>query len=177
VQCEPAFVGVARLFVKWLRELSGFVDDVVLKVNGDWDVEELVTIRLLVDSSTFSSTREEYRLVIGSEGIHVVGADAAGLFYGCCTLEQIIRLRCDAVEDAVLAAKSSLSLALGTISDAPSLPRRGVMLDISRHRIPKLDTLKVLVEKLARLKINQFQLYMEHAFAYSGHEEVWMESG
>jgi hypothetical protein len=34
-----------------------------------------------------------------------------------------------------------------------------------------------LVEQLASWKINQLQLYTEHAFAYHGHEEVWRDAG
>ncbi len=47
------------------------------------------------------------------------------------------------------------------------------MLDISRDKVPKLSTLRGLVDLLAEWKINQLQLYMEHTFAYTGHEEVW----
>jgi hypothetical protein len=35
---------------------------------------------------------------------------------------------------------------------------------------------KLLVDELASLKINQLQLYIEHTFAYRGHEEVWRSS-
>jgi hypothetical protein len=59
------------------------------------------------------------------------------------------------------------------ISDQPSFARRGVMLDISRDKVPTLETTLALVELLASLKINELQLYMEHTFAYAGHEAVW----
>lgn len=39
-----------------------------------------------------------------------------------------------------------------------------------------MQTLKMLVDDLATLKVNQLQLYMEHTFAYRGHEEVWRDS-
>ena len=47
------------------------------------------------------------------------------------------------------------------------------MLDVSRDRVPTLQTLHALVDRLAGWKINQLQLYMEHTFAYAGHEDVW----
>jgi len=59
------------------------------------------------------------------------------------------------------------------IQDHADFPRRGVMLDISRGRVPRLETLLGLVDKLADLKINEFQLYTEHTFAYSKYEQVW----
>jgi hypothetical protein len=60
--------------------------------------------------------------------------------------------------------------------DRPDFEIRGVMLDVSRTRVPTMQTLFVLVERLASWKINQLQLYMEHVFAYAGHETVWKQS-
>jgi len=50
------------------------------------------------------------------------------------------------------------------------------MLDISRDRIPTMRTLRLVVDILARCRYNQLQLYMEHSFAYEGHEKVWEEA-
>ena len=46
------------------------------------------------------------------------------------------------------------------------------MLDISRGRVPKLETLLELVEHLADFKINELQLYTEHTFAYRKYKSV-----
>ena len=51
------------------------------------------------------------------------------------------------------------------------------MLDISRGRVPKLETLLELVECLADFKINEFQLYTEHTFAYRHYPSVWQSWG
>src|SRR5690606_18879589 len=59
------------------------------------------------------------------------------------------------------------------IDDGPAFPVRGVMLDVSRDRVPTMDHLLATVDLLASLKFNHFQLYTEHTFAYAGHEEVW----
>ncbi|HBJ59260.1 MAG TPA: glycoside hydrolase, partial [Verrucomicrobia bacterium] len=53
---------------------------------------------------------------------------------------------------------------------------RGYMLDISRDRVPTLRTLRLIVDLLANFRYNQFQLYTEHTFAYTGHETVWEEA-
>ena len=63
------------------------------------------------------------------------------------------------------------------IRDWPDFPRRGVMLDISRGRVPKLETLLELVEHLADFKINELQLYTEHTFAYRKYKSVWQSWG
>ena len=59
------------------------------------------------------------------------------------------------------------------IEDAPRFARRGLMLDISRDRVPTFDTLRGLVDRMASWKMNHLQLYVEHTVAYVGHEEVW----
>ena len=63
-----------------------------------------------------------------------------------------------------------------TVSDWPDFPNRGVMLDITRGKVPEMTTLYALVDKLAEWKYNQLQLYFEHAFAYEGHHTVWEEA-
>ena len=50
------------------------------------------------------------------------------------------------------------------------------MLDISRCKIPNLDTLKVLIEQFAQAKFNQLQLYTEHTFAFANHHTVWADA-
>ena len=52
----------------------------------------------------------------------------------------------------------------------------GYQLDISRCRVPTMPTVKRMVDVLASLGYNQFQLYTEHTFAYVKHETVWREA-
>ena len=52
----------------------------------------------------------------------------------------------------------------------------GYQLDVSRCKVPKQEVLYRIVDILAGLGYNQFQLYTEHTFAYKGHETVWKES-
>jgi hexosaminidase len=100
-----------------------------------------------------------YELSIGPHGVELVGGDEAGLFYGDATLAQLARLH-----DGALPA--------GTVRDHPDLPVRGVMLDISRDKVPTGDSLRAIIDRLATLKVNQIQLYSEHTFAYRDHAEV-----
>ncbi|HWC38679.1 MAG TPA: family 20 glycosylhydrolase, partial [Acidimicrobiales bacterium] len=65
---------------------------------------------------------------------------------------------------------------VGTIRDWPDFAVRGVMLDISRDKVPTIETLETLIGRLASWKVNQVQLYIEHTFAYRGHEEVWAKA-
>ncbi len=102
-----------------------------------------------------------YRLEITPQGISLRGHDAAGVFYGVCTLNQL------------LAQVSEGALACLVVEDWPDFPARGVMLDISRSKVPQMKTLYDLVDRLAAWKINQLQLYTEHTFAYRNHPEAW----
>ncbi len=99
------------------------------------------------------------------DGIILLAAhDLSGLWNGVCTLTQAIQLDY---------ARAGKDLAALWIKDWPDFARRGVMLDISRDKVPTLDTLKALIDRLAGWKINEVQLYMEHTFAYQDHETVW----
>ncbi|MBI5959697.1 MAG: beta-N-acetylhexosaminidase, partial [Chloroflexi bacterium] len=103
---------------------------------------------------------EGYHLTIQPSGISLVANDARGAFYGVMTLVQ-------------LAQMYNRRLPTLEIEDWPDFPVRGVMLDISRDRVPTMETLYHLIDLLASWKINQFQLYTEHTFAYQRHRVVW----
>ena len=106
-----------------------------------------------------------YRLTLSSQGeVTIAAADEAGAFYARQTLAQLRRQLGD---DAWV---------VGEIEDWPDFPVRGVMLDISRDKVPTMATLFVLVDLFAELKINQLQLYTEHTFAYAGHPDVWRDA-
>ncbi|MFQ5959919.1 MAG: glycoside hydrolase family 20 zincin-like fold domain-containing protein [Candidatus Methylomirabilales bacterium] len=113
---------------------------------------------------------QSYRLTVDEGGITVTGTDAPGLFYGVCTLIQLIRLHTSGTPGA------QLSLPGLRIADWPDFSHRGVLLDVSRDKVPTMETLFDLVDLLASWKINQVQLYMEHTFAYRGHEVVWQHA-
>ena len=104
-----------------------------------------------------------YALTIDGSGIRLQAADAAGEFYGRMTLRQLRRLHPEGPPT-------------GTIRDWPDLPERGVMLDVSRDKVPTMATLLALVDRLAEWKINHLELYAEHTFAYSDHEVVWRDA-
>jgi hexosaminidase len=107
-----------------------------------------------------------YHLHITSAGIRVEAPDEAGIFYACCTLIQLFQVY----------AQPTRSLPCLEITDWPDYLNRGVMLDISRDKVPSIETMFTLVDMLASWKINQLQLYTEHTFAYQQHPEVWADA-
>lgn len=59
----------------------------------------------------------------------------------------------------------------------PAFERRCFMLDVSRDRVPTLETLDWLISLLAKLRFNELQLYIEHTYQYRGHDVVWQDAG
>ena len=106
---------------------------------------------------------EGYELRVTHRHIDVRARDAAGVFYAHHTLEQLVRT-------------SGAALPVCRIRDWPDMPVRGVMLDVSRDKVPTMQTLRDLIDRLASWKVNQVQLYMEHTYAYPGHEDVWRDA-
>jgi hypothetical protein len=102
-----------------------------------------------------------YRLTVGADGVLVQARDAAGVFYAVGTLKQL------------LSQLDAPALPCLEIVDWPDVAARGVMLDVSRDKVPTMETLFDLVDRLAAWRINQFQLYTEHTFAYRHHPVVW----
>ena len=105
-----------------------------------------------------------YALNISSEGVFIEFREADGLRAATATLRQLLR-------------EYGRRLPCVKIRDWPDFARRGVMLDISRGRVPKLATLLDLVERLSDFKINELQLYTEHTFAYRNYKSVWQSWG
>ena len=104
-----------------------------------------------------------YELTITRDAVTISARDDAGEFYARATLRQLARLHHGRVP-------------VGTVRDWPDLAHRGVMLDISRDKVPTMFTLLALVDRLAEWKVNHLQLYAEHTFAYSNHEVVWRDA-
>jgi len=102
---------------------------------------------------------QAYALTITPQAITLYADGPTGLFYGVQTLRQVIRLR-------------QAQLPALTIRDWPTLRYRGVMLDISRRKVPTVDTLKELVEVLSAYKLNVLQLYTEHTFQFARHPKI-----
>ncbi len=98
-----------------------------------------------------------------TSSIRIFARDQAGLRHALATLKQLWK-------------QYAPRLPLAIIEDAPAFTHRGVMLDVSRDRVPKMEHLLSTVELLAELKFNHLQLYTEHTFAYRRHEEVWAEA-
>jgi len=93
---------------------------------------------------------ESYLLEVDANGIRLVGADAAGLFYGVQTLGQLV---------AHDPATATWTVPAVRIDDAPRFSYRGVMLDVARHFHP-VETVEAYIDRAASLKFNHLHLHL-----------------
>lgn len=103
--------------------------------------------------SLLDTESQAYRLRILPEGAEVEADCAAAAFYAMQSLAMLHRLYAGTIP-------------CREISDAPGLPFRGFMLDVTRGRVPTMSSLKAIVRQLARYKINKLQIYIENAFPF-----------
>lgn len=175
--------GEASAVPPWLRGFLAELQEQGLRPRLQTDPgggDRAVGIRLEPAGEGLSGP-ESYRLRVGAGGIRVSGGGPAGLFYGTRTLLQWLRLhgRPHPQGESSLAGGDGRDARRVTglaVRDWPDLPHRGVLLDVSRGKVPTMGTLRGLVELLSGWKINQLQLYTEHTFAYRGHEVVWRDA-
>ena len=97
---------------------------------------------------------DSYAIRVGENGVVIIGAGLRGTFYGIQTLRQIVKLT------------GSAKIKACEIEDKPDFIDRGFYHDVTRGRVPKLSTLKDLVDELAYFKVNSLQLYIEDAFDF-----------
>ena len=107
-------------------------------------------ISIAVDKNLKS---EEYTLSICENSVEIVGGDEASCFYGIATLKQIIEAY-------------GRELPCLEIKDFPDMAYRGFYHDATRGRVPSLEGTKKMVDRLAGLKVNSLQLYVEHPFDF-----------
>ncbi|MGD0743886.1 MAG: glycoside hydrolase family 20 zincin-like fold domain-containing protein [Verrucomicrobiota bacterium] len=158
-----AFAATKHQSVKARERLCSFVPFLFKQHAGPEAGAPPATIRAV--RTDFAPARPEgYAITIDRNGVRIEFREAPGLRAAIATLRQLLR-------------QYGWRLPCLKIRDWPDFPRRGVMLDVSRGRVPKLETLLELVEHLADFKINELQLYTEHTFAYRKYKSVWRSWG
>ncbi|MER5403954.1 beta-N-acetylhexosaminidase [Streptomyces sp. NPDC002769] len=138
--------GVAR----WLRATLGAATGFGLADGHDTDHR----IVLGIDPHL---APEGYRLVVEGRTHRIEGGAPAGVFWGAQTFRQL--LGPDAYRRAPLRPDRDWELPEVTVEDAPRFPWRGLMLDVSRHFMPKEGVLRHL-DLLAAHKLNVFHFHL-----------------
>lgn len=116
-----------------------------------------VDVRVVRDEGIAGA--EAYRLTVRPGEVEVAASTDAGAYYGVQTLRSLIEA-------------GGAEIPCGVIEDRPDFARRGIYHDCSRGKVPTLETLKQLVERLAHWKINELQLYVENVFTFTKHPAI-----
>ena len=103
-------------------------------------------IRLSVENS--GDNPEGYQLTVSADGIAIIGASPAGVFYGIQTLRK-----------ALPVTKGKAKLPAVEINDYPRFSYRGAHLDVSRHFFT-VDSIKRFIDILALHNINRFHWHL-----------------
>jgi hexosaminidase len=137
----------------WLRTVLWQATGLPLHEGQELDDTEGDGIGLQLDPDLGP---EEYRLVSDSTGVLIEGGSAAGVFWGAQTLRQL--LGPDAYRRAPIGDRA-FAVPHVTIEDAPRFRWRGLMLDVSRHFMPKDGVLRYL-DLMAAHKLNVFHFHL-----------------
>jgi hexosaminidase len=150
----PGTEGAAR----WLRATVGAATGLPL-APGTGQANSLTLTIDETDGGT--AAPEGYLLSAGPEGIELRGGSAAGVFWGCQTLRQLLGPA--AYRRAPVHPRAGQlghwRVPACRIEDAPRFAWRGAMLDVARHFLPK-DVVLRYVDLLAVHKLNVLHLHL-----------------
>ena len=134
----------AEFLAEYIKEKTGI--QVGITAGAITPGEKTKGINLSIDN--ISDNEEAYQMTINAEGVNIVGASPAGVFYGIQTLRKAIPI---ADGDVVLPAAK--------INDYPRFGYRGAHLDVSRHYF-SVDSIKRFIDILALHNINRFHWHL-----------------
>jgi len=134
-----------------LRNEAAFAAEYLRPYFGSTRKGGVLPLRLDVGPITGQTSSEAYSLVVDSvQGVRIVGASPAGVFYGLQSLRGLL---------PAPTPRAGLVLPAIRVVDAPRFGYRGLMLDVARNFQPKPVVLRVL-DLLARYKLNVFHLHL-----------------
>ncbi len=105
---------------------------------------------------------EDYKLQIDENGIKITSGSESGAFYAIQTLKQII---------------ANGQVPYLEIYDKPDFEYRGFYHDITRGKIPTVETMKQLIDRMAYYKLNSLQLYGEHVYEFEECKDLFETCG
>lgn len=165
----PEGDGAADATAGRLRDGLAAICGATLSIEGHRRSDALGPhVALVIDPAVGVVSRPDvreqaYRLDVAEPGVCITGGGAPGLRHGVETLLQLV--------------DSRGRLPACRIDDAPALARRGIMLDVSRGKVPTEQSLVELIELCAVLRLNVLMLYTEHTFRFRRHPEIGREAG
>lgn len=143
----------AEMLAALLRPATGLA----LPVGIDAPGEAPASIRLKLDPAARATLGDEgYALAVKPEGVNILAASPAGLFYAGQTLRQLLP---DAVYAATAQPGVRWQAPACAVQDKPRFAWRGQHLDYSRHFFD-IEYTKHLLDAMAALKLNVFHMHL-----------------
>jgi hexosaminidase len=138
----------AKKLQKMLKPATGYSLKLATKEKSN-------SIRLSIDKG-IGLPAEGYQLHADSKGISITGTDAAGLYWGCQTLRQLLPAQ---IYQSTKQNGITWSVGQADIKDYPRFGWRGMMLDCSRQFF-SANFVKLYIDWLAAHKINIFHWHL-----------------
>ena len=136
-----------------LRNEAAFAAEYLRPYFGTTRKGGVLPLRLDVGPVAGQASPEAYTLVVDPiQGVRIVGASPAGVFYGLQSLRSLL-------PPAGPTPRAGLVVPAIRVVDAPRFGYRGFMLDVARNFHPKPVVLRTL-DLLARYKLNVFHLHL-----------------
>ena len=132
---------VKFVHINYREELSEYEVELLSKYYDD---SISCNLKFYLDGSL---NKEAYRVDISEDEITINYSTDKGKHNAILTLIQLLR--------------NIDSLTVGHIYDEPDFAIRAIMIDISRNKVPTVETLKKIIDEVALVKINELQLYVE----------------
>ena len=125
----------------------------------DWQAAGEADAHVVIRRNPHLDGFDAHRLTVTPDRIEIEAGTPPAAFYAFCTLDE-------------LRGTHGVDLPCGTVADSADFARRGVYLDCSRGKVPTLDTLFALIDRLASWKVNELQLYVKNVFAFGKYPEI-----
>lgn len=123
------------------ERLDRFIDQLIEKYPTDLE-NGLITVKegnIPIDG---------YKLQISNRRANITVSSVTGCYYALVTLEELARVYQGMIPPL-------------EILDYPDFKVRGFMLDISRSKVPNIETIEKYIDVLSRLRYNHMELYVE----------------
>lgn len=150
---------------QWLAASANVEHRCQYAVNGHSTIENTLSAETIIEIIYLDSVHPQgYKLSWSSNGLTISASAEIGMHYALVTFEQLMK-------------RQGLAWAHCCIEDEPDFPVRGVMLDIGRNKIPKMETIYSLIDRMSELKLNHLQLYMEgFCFEYEKYKDSFPDA-
>lgn len=113
------------------------------------------TISFLIDT-TINIHPEGYKMTVNKDGVRIIAAKPAGIFYAVQTLYQLLPGEIFSPQPI---ADVKWSIPFVKIEDYPRFGWRGLMLDVSRHFFT-VSQVKDYIDQMAKYKFNLLHLHL-----------------